>query len=857
MTPASTSTNEGKQSPAEAAVPAPSAPNEEELKNRAKKNLVSMGFLLPQASKALDDITITSSMTVEEVVIAAVGKLTTSPAGNESGKQNQIDMTAGEDEIQRAIKESQQSYQVEQDKREQNLRVQSIQPPPPNTKSNGTAQTSTEEENLNKAIQLSLQSSSLRISPLCDSMLLSRKPNMPVGLRNTGNICYFNSIVQVLFNSHKGLRDAILDFPAEYRPLPSPRSSNVPNQGAADPIDDISTREKTTPPRRSQASEAKTPQGKDTQRAIQEKARSPNTGTDKDSKNEAKTKAAVAFTSELQRAFVYLIHSKRKFYDPRPAVNALLQFCQGSLKEGLQHDVAEIMRDIVEALDIAFKAKDYMKDEIEKLFYAAGEEIITANDRKGKTDPTTKQDIKIGDVIVDVDASELHAALERYTVRAIEQFRLPDGTTLPARTEIWFKRIPEMLCIQINRAAYDAKKKQPTKLHTKFNFPKQLYMDRYLRNKKNKASELRKEHARLLRQKDNLNSEMREYTQYKFGNGKDSCGPLRIDEAVRATLHFIQKSGPGTLTETSVNQAALQVEGSRASNGATSQTLDHKSNEDTIPPKWISGGSQRDSIANPTRQTPVIATLTDALKRIRNETEKLEKQIKDIEGCIETLYAPIESEPYELTAVMVHEGRNASQGHYWTYVDTDKCTEMPTPYFAKDGFGETEMVVEGSKTISGKDEKKPGHSSSSQKESSWIKFNDANVSKENEEDVFNESFGGHLNASAYCLVYTSCASQYRVPGAKSDIKHHVDTKWSSYPRSTFTRYYEEVRKDNEDFMKSTESSRKRSNPSTKVEASNLRKDSDDSMTAQRATPEEKTQNGAKRRRLDLAGTADI
>mmetsp|Transcript_22849 Transcript_22849/g.36678 ORF Transcript_22849/g.36678 Transcript_22849/m.36678 type:complete len:308 (+) Transcript_22849:48-971(+) len=37
---------------------------------------------------------------------------------------------------------------------------------------------------------------------------------------------------------------------------------------------------------------------------------------------------------------------------------------------------------------------------------------------------------------------------------------------------------------------------------------------------------------------------------------------------------------------------------------------------------------------------------------------------------------------------------------------------------------------------------------------SWLKFNDANVSRESEKVVFNESYGGHLHASAYCLIYT-------------------------------------------------------------------------------------------------------
>jgi ubiquitin C-terminal hydrolase len=53
-----------------------------------------------------------------------------------------------------------------------------------------------------------------------------REPNMPCGLKNIGNTCYFNSILQVYYNLPEFV-NAILEFEDNGEPLP-PLSSPVP-----------------------------------------------------------------------------------------------------------------------------------------------------------------------------------------------------------------------------------------------------------------------------------------------------------------------------------------------------------------------------------------------------------------------------------------------------------------------------------------------------------------------------------------------------------------------------------------------------------------------------------------------------
>lgn len=70
--------------------------------------------------------------------------------------------------------------------------------------------------------------------------------------------------------------------------------------------------------------------------------------------------------------------------------------------------------------------------------------------------------------------------------------------------------------------------------------------------------------------------------------------------------------------------------------------------------------------------------------------------------------------PYYLHSVLVHAG-HAEEGHYWAFI-----------YNPEQGV--------------------------------WFKFNDMSVSQVDEELVWRESVGGHLNASAYCLFYLDARS---------------------------------------------------------------------------------------------------
>jgi len=58
--------------------------------------------------------------------------------------------------------------------------------------------------------------------------------NVPCGLKNIGNTCYFNSILQVYFNI-PGFVEAILDFKDDDFPLPPLRMDEAKQDNPVEP----------------------------------------------------------------------------------------------------------------------------------------------------------------------------------------------------------------------------------------------------------------------------------------------------------------------------------------------------------------------------------------------------------------------------------------------------------------------------------------------------------------------------------------------------------------------------------------------------------------------------------------------
>lgn len=84
-----------------------------------------------------------------------------------------------------------------------NFRIRSVAAGPANFEGN------IEEENLNKAIEASLKQNTQQTYEPLDLEQRVRKDGEPVGLKNIGNTCYFNSLLQTLFRIEDFVREIV------------------------------------------------------------------------------------------------------------------------------------------------------------------------------------------------------------------------------------------------------------------------------------------------------------------------------------------------------------------------------------------------------------------------------------------------------------------------------------------------------------------------------------------------------------------------------------------------------------------------------------------------------------------------
>lgn len=98
---------------------------------------------------------------------------------------------------------------------------------------------------------------------------------------------------------------------------------------------------------------------------------------------------------------------------------------------------------------------------------------------------------------------------------------------------------------------------------------------------------------------------------------------------------------------------------------------------------------------------------------MRETKTKLQKKIEELEEKVETAFKDFTQQPYNLHAILVHDG-SAESGHYYSFIF-------------------------------------------SAEHQTWFKFNDHLVKPVSEEQVMLESVGAHQNShkAAYLLIYTN------------------------------------------------------------------------------------------------------
>lgn len=369
---------------------------------------------------------------------------------------------------------------------------------------------SSETDDINKVIAISMQdkssASTYSFDPISPEDRV-RKPEVPVGLRNVGNTCYFNSLLQAYF--------MIPEFVREILSFKEPLLLNS------------------------------------------------------DSSQQSRLQSAsLKLVKQLQLLFSALIRSHRRYLDPSNVLNALVDDFGNQLMIGDQKDVGEFNMIFVSRLEDGMKPikpdVDQQDSEeqplaevgdpepvpilvrkgslnysitvpeegaIASLFYGRQVELLTSTEEDGAR-VFQHQEAIFGQVMLNVDDRDIYSAWDKVCFSKIEGYVTPQTYQTTAEQEVWLTRLPKVLLFQIQRVIYDKESQASVKKHSVFNIDKVIYPDRFMHHNRAIGTSLRKQVNELKAKVVTLETTLKKYEHY----ASDS---LSLEKVLRNASSFV------------------------------------------------------------------------------------------------------------------------------------------------------------------------------------------------------------------------------------------------------------------------------------------------------------------------------
>ncbi|PRP79760.1 hypothetical protein PROFUN_12622 [Planoprotostelium fungivorum] len=320
-----------------------------------------------------------------------------------------------------------------------------------------------------------------------------REDNVPVGIKNIGQTCYVNSLLQAYFHIPK-LKRAILSYPTKVEPSDINPVEDEPSKKEDTDKMDLEVKE---PPLLSQQS--------------------------------------VQFMHELQKLFAMMELSNQKYVDPTALLGKVIGRDGKPVQIGDQGDVADFCEIFETNIARGFKAiaKNGEVNLVDELFHGTGVQYSSAKEQDSTTTESTK-DAQISTLILPIgeESSNVYERIDE-ALTDESDYVTDKGYQSVANRSLWFKKLPDVVFLLQSRVYYDKESKTYLKRETPIHFPKELFMDRfYVENqaittqKRRESVELK---AHLAQQKQNLLN----YTRYK---GRDHA----IDSAIESTLDYLK-----------------------------------------------------------------------------------------------------------------------------------------------------------------------------------------------------------------------------------------------------------------------------------------------------------------------------
>jgi ubiquitin carboxyl-terminal hydrolase 25/28 len=469
---------------------------------------------------------------------------------------------------------------------------------------------SREDELLNEAIEKSLQETKASdalgsFEPLNPEERI-RDGGTYVGLKNVGNTCYVNSLIQTYFSIPEFTREVL----------------TCKALGEAD---------------------------------------------NQDNENPRRT-ASVRLVLQLQRLFASMIGSQSKYVDPSAVLNALVDDFGNHVIIGEQQDVGEFNINFIARAEEGLLAARQVEEPsspdthliesikregsltrsstlttmqqllqsgdsfVARLFYGKQVEVLRAAEADSSS-VEMRNEVAFGQIELNVDQKELYAAWDESYFCTINDYITSKGHVTQATQEVWLQRLPAVMLFQISRVKFDLKSGTSVKDHSAFSFPRVLYPDRYIESKSSLSAGLRAQVYRLKESVSALTARIDHFERY-------CADKVALHEMLQATAHFLAKQGEHRPQPVNPECPLYDVD-----------CLDDLS-QDHIEKFNLASRIVEEAALSAKAK---LETMKGQLKQLREQIEA-KFDIDDLKGC-----------PYYLHSILIHEGQ-AGSGHYFAYI---------------------------------------------------------------------------------------------------------------------------------------------------------------------------------------------
>jgi Ubiquitin carboxyl-terminal hydrolase len=230
---------------------------------------------------------------------------------------------------------------------------------------------------------------------------------------------------------------------------------------------------------------------------------------------------------------------------------------------------------------------------------------------------STGEDSYFGPILLDPNTNYFYKSWDEHFYQKIDSY--PEAKSGHAIKWELVKKFPEVLCFQINRAAYNKEQQRIEKINSKFEFDETIYCDRFLHENKDVVKEIRSKCDALQQEMDGIDLELKSISNFHEGRNLS-----KSVEDVIVMLDVLNQTG-----------ASRQLPASLVESYQPSAEF--------------------------------IGQLRDIKAKLDEEITKLKARKSSIIQEIKSAFSSVDKSKYNIFSIIIHEG-TADHGHFYCFI---------------------------------------------------------------------------------------------------------------------------------------------------------------------------------------------